>query len=325
MLDNYKIPGVDADMASRLFNVFDRNGDGEISFEEFMSALCGEMSEVRKRLVREAFAKLDANGSGTLEMSEVKDHFDPTRHPDVISGVKTVEEARFSFFDMFTTFHNASTGFSGDNSISLEEFLEYHLYLNESFETDAEFRNFIIGVWNMDIKAIPKDMAGRPKTAEKMAKNSREHWKMENHKSLFGQKTIVAHDGQSEAGESTEGGENPALMKVAGGTSWNVGQTKGVQVMGDMAERKMKAAQQSKGVFTYVSDEELLNRVRERIKARGPRGISSLGKSFAIMDDDQSGTLDIKEFTKALTSYRIATDPKEIETIFNHFDPNHDG
>lgn len=30
VLDNYKIPGVDADMAQRLFNVFDRNGDGEI-------------------------------------------------------------------------------------------------------------------------------------------------------------------------------------------------------------------------------------------------------------------------------------------------------
>ena len=71
----------------------------------------------------------------------------------------------------------------------------------------------------------------------------------------------------------------------------------------------MKAAQQSKGGFSYVSDEELLNRVRERIKARGARGIASLGKSFAIMDDDQSGALDRKEFTKALTSYRISTDP----------------
>jgi len=87
-----------------------------------------------------------------LEMNEVKAKFDPSRHPDVVAGLKTVEEARFSFFEMFSTFHNASTGFSGETAVSLDEFIEYHMYLNESFERDIEFRNFIIGVWNMDIK-----------------------------------------------------------------------------------------------------------------------------------------------------------------------------
>lgn len=126
-------------------------------------------------------------------MSEVKGRFDPTRHPDVLAGVKTVEEARFNFFDMFTTFHNASTGFSGDSSISFEEFLEYHMYLNEAFERDGEFRNFVIGVWNMDVKPVPKDYAGS-KNSDMYGKNSREQWKMENHQSLFGKQTIVQQD-----------------------------------------------------------------------------------------------------------------------------------
>jgi calcyphosin len=114
-------------------------------------------------------------------------------------------------------------------------------------------------------------------------------------------------------------------MKVAGSGSWNTSQTKGVKVMGDMAERKLKAAMQSKGSFAYTSDEELLNRVRERIRERGARGILGLGRSFGIMDDDRSGTLDRKEFSKALSSYRISTDPKEHEAIFDLLDPNHDG
>jgi hypothetical protein len=29
------------------------------------------------------------------------------------------------------------------------------------------------------------------------------------------------------------------------------------------------------------------------------------------MDDDKSGVLDIKELAKALSSYRVSTDPKE--------------
>lgn len=160
VIDSYKIPGISASDASRLFKVFDRDGSGEISFEEFLTALCTELTPQRKRLVQEAFEWLDKNGNGSLEMGEVKDQFDPTRHPEVIAGTKTVEEARFSFFDMFTTFHNASTGFSGEPYISLAEFLEYHLYLNEMFDKEAEFRNFVVGVWNMDLKNIDNSVAG---------------------------------------------------------------------------------------------------------------------------------------------------------------------
>jgi len=69
----------------------------------------------------------------------------------------------------------------------------------------------------------------------------------------------------------------------------------------------------------------LLDRVRQRIKSRGARGIVGIGKSFKIMDDDGSGALNIIEFAKALSSYRISTDQKEHEAIFKMFDPNGDG
>ena len=187
VLDDYKIPGISASDTQRLFNVFDRNGDGEITFEEFLTSLCGEMSDLRKRLVREAFEKLDENGNGTLEMNEVKSKFDPSRHPDVKSGLRTVEEARFGFFEMFTTFHNASTGFSGERSVTLDEFMEYHQYLNEQFERDVEFKNFLVGVWNMDLVPVEaSDYCG--KHTNTYGKNSREQWKYENHKVLFGSK-----------------------------------------------------------------------------------------------------------------------------------------
>jgi hypothetical protein len=51
---------------------------------------------------------LDANGNGVLEIDEVKLKFDPSRHPDVNSGIKTVEECRYEFYDMFSTHHNVA-------------------------------------------------------------------------------------------------------------------------------------------------------------------------------------------------------------------------
>lgn len=95
------------------------------------------------------------------------------------------------------------------------------------------------------------------------------------------------------------------------------------QCQGELRSKKQQM--QSANTVNGVANEELLNRVRDRIKARGARGILSLGKSFAIMDDDRSSYLDIKEFTKALTSYRISSDPLEIKAIFETYDSDNNG
>jgi len=62
-------------------------------------------------LVVQAFKKLDSNGNGVLELGEVKEKFEPSRHPDVKSGIKTVEECRFEFYDLFQTHHNVAQSF----------------------------------------------------------------------------------------------------------------------------------------------------------------------------------------------------------------------
>ena len=77
-----------------------------------MDAILGELSPYRIRLISKAFEKLDANGNGTLELSEVKEKFDPTRHPDVLNGHKTVEECRFEFFDLFQSHHSVEKNFA---------------------------------------------------------------------------------------------------------------------------------------------------------------------------------------------------------------------
>lgn len=58
-----------------------------------------------------AFKKLDANGNGTLDVNEVKDKFDPSRHPDVKSGFKSVDEIKSEFYELFSTNHTVSHNF----------------------------------------------------------------------------------------------------------------------------------------------------------------------------------------------------------------------
>jgi calcyphosin len=91
-----------------------------------MSSILGDLNEFRVNLVKLAFRKLDGNGNGVLEISEVKEKFDASRHPDVTNGTRSLEECKAEFFDMFQTHHNVAQSFKPDKNVSIEEFLEYH-------------------------------------------------------------------------------------------------------------------------------------------------------------------------------------------------------
>lgn len=84
-LEDYKVQCSDEE-TEQVFTIFDKSKDGTIDFEEFMNAVLGPLNDYRKCLVLEAFKKLDANGNGILEIDEVKQKFDPSRHPDVKAG-----------------------------------------------------------------------------------------------------------------------------------------------------------------------------------------------------------------------------------------------
>jgi Ca2+-binding EF-hand superfamily protein len=50
-----------------------------------------------------------------------------------------------------------------------------------------------------------------------------------------------------------------------------------------------------------------------------------MSRIFRVMDDNNSGTLDIQEFWKALCDFRIAVSPEECRKLFDKFDLNDDG
>jgi Ca2+-binding EF-hand superfamily protein len=54
-----------------LFDKFDLNQDGEVSYNELMSDVAGEMNQFRKDLVLRAFKKLDRDGSGKIDMRDI--------------------------------------------------------------------------------------------------------------------------------------------------------------------------------------------------------------------------------------------------------------
>lgn len=54
-----------------VFQFYDRDGSGELSFNEFLRGVRGEMNPRRKALVQQAFQKLDFTGDGRVALDDV--------------------------------------------------------------------------------------------------------------------------------------------------------------------------------------------------------------------------------------------------------------
>ena len=67
-----------------LFNAFDRNRDGTIDYDEFVRVLRGPMNNFRKKLVGQAFSKIDRDKNGFVDINDIRDVYNAKRHPDVI-------------------------------------------------------------------------------------------------------------------------------------------------------------------------------------------------------------------------------------------------
>ncbi|XP_030323179.1 calcyphosin-like protein isoform X2 [Calypte anna] len=68
-----------------------------------------------------------------------------------------------------------------------------------------------------------------------------------------------------------------------------------------------------------------IEKLRLQCLVRGSAGIKGLGRVFRVMDDDNSRTLDFKEFMKGLNDYSMMIDKEEAEQIFRIFDKDGSG
>jgi Ca2+-binding EF-hand superfamily protein len=97
------VPEEDIDV---IFNAFDLNRDGTIDYDEFVRIIKGDLTPNRLALVKKAYAKLDKDGSGVVDIDDIKDVYNASRHPDVISGKKTSDQILVEFLETFEMHHN---------------------------------------------------------------------------------------------------------------------------------------------------------------------------------------------------------------------------
>jgi calcyphosin len=81
--------GISEENVPVVFEAFDTNRDGTLNYDEFLMAIRGELNDYRRGLVEKAFRKIDRDGSGLIEIDDIKDLYIASKHPDVVQGRKT--------------------------------------------------------------------------------------------------------------------------------------------------------------------------------------------------------------------------------------------
>ena len=76
--------GFTQDEIATMYQYFDMNGDGLIQYDEFLRTIRGPINNFRTSFVLKAFAIMDKDGNGVLELKDIQGVYSAKKHPDVI-------------------------------------------------------------------------------------------------------------------------------------------------------------------------------------------------------------------------------------------------
>ena len=126
----------------RVFKYFDKNNDGKICYDEFLVTLRGDLNIRRKNLVNMAFAKLDKDKSGVVDINDLISTYSVDFHPQYKSGEKSKKEIVEDFMKQWDTV-------TKDGKITQEEFQIYYKDISASIDDDDYFELSIRNAWHL--------------------------------------------------------------------------------------------------------------------------------------------------------------------------------
>lgn len=139
--------GISDENIPALFSLFDTNGDGTMSYSEFLHAVRGEMNQTRTDIVQRAFELIDENENGQLDIDELKNRFDASRHPSVLNGDTTAQLVTNEFFETFEAHHKMVNDDKRYMPVGLEQFGDYYASVSSLYENDEDFVQMMVSTW----------------------------------------------------------------------------------------------------------------------------------------------------------------------------------
>ena len=293
-----------------LFDLFERDGTGSIDYDEFLHQIRGEMNEKRKNIVLQAFDKLDLDKSGIVELNEIKSLYNVKNNKEVLSGKKTEEDIYGEFIETFETHHNIKKGVR-DKRVSREEFLEYYNNISMSIDDDDYFIEMIKNAWKLrQTPSYLNQQAWSNQNNNNDNRNVSDYYKSSN----IGQKKgKILGERNPKIGNASNAPFGTDDIPTNYSTSNNPNRAQNSNYKYDNTNNNK------------INADEILKKMKNKMIARGTRGIMSIRRAFMIADDDNSKTVNFNEFKKFCHDYRLGFNEDEVKELFKKFDKDNSG
>ena len=338
------------DVLQELFNDFDYDGSGMISYDEFMVKILGNLNPRREAVVRAAFNKLDLDKSGVVELNEVKSYYNTKNNPQVLNGEINEEQLYAHFIETFGNHHNLYSGIR-DKRVTWKEFLDYYKFISFNIPDDDLFEAILVAAWKLENTGeYVKSQRNEDMKKQRMLEQAME----EKQESMRGRKNKTSIRGggapygvdrdptdYSTSNMNNDKEKNNKLRAGRKNNHYNEQMNKD-----HLAENKnnnynneynndynyRKPYQyQTQNQETYqkrasqTSGEEGLNILKDIIRQRGSRGILGMRRCFMIYDEDNSRTLTFENFNKYITNFLIPLSRNQVASLFKLYDGENKG
>jgi Ca2+-binding EF-hand superfamily protein len=126
-----------------ILDFFDKDKDEMINFTEFLIALRGIPNDRRQAIIDKAFLKFDKEGTGLIDVTEIRQVYNCSKHPKVVSAEMSEEQVFSLFLKNFNDRYNIG-------KIDRKEWNDYYSAVSYSIDNDDHFVIMMKTTWNLD-------------------------------------------------------------------------------------------------------------------------------------------------------------------------------
>ena len=316
-----------------LFEFYDGDSCGMIDYELFIRSIRDPLTGLRLSLVNLAFDQLDRQGSGMVDAADMASLYDATRHPDVMRGSTSSQQALTSFLETF------DVGSVRQGKVTRHEFVNYYSSISESVENDDYFELIIRNVWHVDGHSDAQSQAASKRIMITRQDGSQH---VEEYKDVRGnnsgndhlmdraeleQKAVVVAklQGRVPPGTKDAGSIIPIdsvhkIMQTNKRRTYHHRSTVGLLVDATATAKHRHSGDRSHMQPT-AGEQVLLDKIKGEVAVGGARGLVNLQRALRAADSDSNSLLSFPELKQALHAVHHTLSGPELRLLFSYFDP----
>ena len=133
------------------FSILDKEKKGIIKYNDLIQLLINNINKNREFAIHKLFESLN-KGNGYVLINDIKQNFNPEKHPDVFNQIKSKDEVALDFFDSIEIFREYNTNLNNENVsngiLTYEDFCNFFKEISMSIGEDFFFEYLLNNCWS---------------------------------------------------------------------------------------------------------------------------------------------------------------------------------